>query len=501
MGMAGSAWAATYQVTSATGDPTVPGSFANVMAKANADTDPRATIRFKANLGIIYLNDSLTILKPMTLEGPSKGGMPLISGNNTLQGLLVIGPKAKGSLLTRITVDGFGGTGIYVSKGADGCRFESIQISNGSGIGIQLFGSDTQLSDVTIFNMAGTCVAVEGPRTNYSEGSLTSFTGWGVTVGAKGGGSYFSDLYMEMANIIGDAGITLKPGADGCLVERCGIYPVDPFQNNATAIVIESNHNAVYWSTLRGGLSGIRFGQPLGVAWNGGVTTGNSIIGCSASGSYAVVFGPGAQGNWIQGYSWDHYIEGDWQGVVLAHASNYLNTVTGCGISAGYSPVILTGGASYNTIYANSIQDGSIAGIVVGLSGLGASNSNTIQGNEIGVSLVNSAYRRGGDQYCGVLVSGGSAYNMISGNVIGAQETHGVFIYGYDCSNNFIQNNYIGLTNPGLPLSSQGPEAFVGGYGVFLWDTWYNTVHENAFGFTGYGAIGNFGPSNFIDGI
>ena len=511
--------AATFYVTNSDGDPTRPGTLAYELALANADTSGNTVLSFVAGLGTIYLNDSVTISRPMLWTGPGSDvtTWPLIAGNNSGEALIIIGATADQTELRNVIVGEFGGTGILVQPGATDCTFSDMRLQNFTGIGIDLSGAAAEVSGVLFQNYSGLGLMVDAGEVAVTDSAFLRLTGRGIFVTGNGPGTILTAVSVGLSNEIGNVGITLDPGANGCVLIECSTAMDSPDQTNATGLWIASNNNRVFLSQFWGGDTGVLVGGLPGQPWNGLYTSGNLLSNTGAVANdvlgTGIEFGPGAVANRVQGtYNYNEVygfneptLNGDSVpnqlnasiGVRMASATNTGNIVSGMQIFSGYAGVLLSGNAAFNEISYNQICFGSLGGVVFGTSGEGGSSSNLVSANVIGLySTPGPAFADAGPQSYGALVFAGSIANTFSYNIVGGQDFQGLAVFGYDCAYNGFSFNFIAQSNPGLPVSAQTYAAAIAGYGILFSQTWYNHISGNSFGPTGAGAVGDFGAFN-----
>jgi titin len=158
-------------------------------------------------------------------------------------------------------------------------------------------------------------------------------------------------------------------------------------------------------------------------------------------------------------------------GIVIS--SNY-NIIRGLQI-VGFTDagIALSPGSQYNLIGGDrNIGDGALGqGNLISGNHFGVgmweetTSHNTIQGNYIGITLdATAAWGNAG----GGIHSNGAAQNLITGNVIGGNESVGVYLSWVLDGNNTITDNMIGVGPDGNPLAN--------GAGIIIDHTSHNVV-------------------------
>jgi hypothetical protein len=190
----------------------------------------------------------------------------------------------------------------------------------------------------------------------------------------------------------------------------------------------------------------------------------NLVMGLAINrftGSGIYISGSGASGNVIQG----NYIGTDPSGEI-----DLGNTLYGVRIQNGASNNLI-GGSTF--AHLNLISGNESSGVYIYGSG---TDGNVVSRNYIGVDIDGDTGMGNGTY--GVSLSNGSQWNIIGGdtvherNVISANDSYGVRIYGTDTISNTVSGNFIGVdASGGVALGNDG-------YGVYL----ANNAHSNTIG-------------------
>jgi hypothetical protein len=273
--------------------------------------------------------------------------------------------------------------------------------------------------------------------------------------------------------------------------------------STSSGIGIQSSHNTIRGNVLDGGYNVIVMGEDPSATWSGTVYTGNSItgnfIGTDPSGttsagygnlSDGIFLGAGCQGNFL-GPS--NVISGNAvHGIEMFAASDKGNVIFGNKIGtdvnghyaiANGDGITITDGANGNTIGGagggNVISGNHDLAISLGLAGFGTGSNNFVQNNIIGLNASQTAAISPGSY--GVSINSNSSGNQVTGNVICAASGSGVILAS--TTSNVVNNNWIGEASSGAWFPN-------GQYGVVLLaGANYNFVLGNNFGNNHLGSI------------
>lgn len=134
----------------------------------------------------------------------------------------------------------------------------------------------------------------------------------------------------------------------------------------------------------------------------------------------------------------------------------------------GTAGIYIANGATGNLIGGTtSASRNIISDNVIGIL-INNASSNTVSGNWIGPSTAGTTAPSVGNSTYGIEIRGGSQSNIIGGttsgerNVISANGSHGVYIWGASTSYNVIKGNYIGVGSGGAVLANAGAGIYVG---------------------------------------
>jgi parallel beta-helix repeat protein len=446
------------------------------------------------------------------IGGPAAGAGNVISGNVAdgiyISDINTIGMVVQGNYIG-VNASGTGAVsnsanGVYIIGGSSGNVVANNVVSGNAGYG--LFISDPGSSnDVVQGNFIGT----DAKGTNAVS---NGYMGVGVWSGAANnliGGTSAAERNIISGN--GNNGISLGgAGSGGNIIEGnyigvtsnglsalpndgVGLYVEFSVQTN----LIESN---VISGNTDGGISFIDAtnntveGNDIGVAADGVTALPNeyvgfyllqsqsNLIGGTTAGAANVVsanlndgiqfWGPGSCFNTV---------EGNFLGTTKTGSSGLGNTYSGLSLLSGATSNTIGG----TTAAARNILSGNSDGVY-----LSDATNNVVEGNYVGtdasglVALSNSEY--------GLALSGASASNLITGNVVAASGNYGVYISDPGTIGNLVQGNNIGVGADGATA---------------LGNTWQGVVIQNGasnntIGLTLSGAgAGNIIADNTSDGV
>lgn len=274
-----------------------------------------------------------------------------------------------------------------------------------------IFGGDT--------NPSGPEIALNGALQNDPSTYGLGFRLSGANVTVKG----------FVINGFGTRGILITgTGATGCTIAGCYIG------TNAAGAAASANSFA-------------------GIEINNGAS-GNTIGGATAA-ARNVISGNLAQGIYINGSGTNgNIITGNFVGT---------NAAGTAAIANGYAGVLITAGASANTVGSGNVLSGNTN---QGVAITGA-NGNIVSGNFIGTNAAGTGAIP--NAYAGVQIFGGAQFNTIGGstsaarNILSGNASQGATISGAGTSNNTIAGNYAGLNAAGtaaLPNAYAGIQIF-----------------------------------------
>lgn len=299
--------------------------------------------------------------------------------------------------------------------------------------------------------------------------------------------------------------ITIMNGSTGNVIDGNWLgwapSPTAIYKNSAyfpftAGIGLQGSGNVISGNTISGVYNAVVVGEAVEGSWSGRGYEGNVIrdnrIGTDPSGrttagfgndSDGVFFGAGVRNNWVG--PGNVFAGNGSTGVELFHSSNTGNVVhlnkIGVDVSGtvalgnGDLGVQLSEGASYNSVWGNTISGNSKGGVAVGSFASG----NWILNNVIGMDVTQT--RAIGFQNVGVSINSGGARNAVRGNAIGGHREHGVIIA--DAQGNGVFNNWIGQGGGYRAVPN-------GAFGVFFLRASYNWVEGNAWGANGFGPVG-----------
>ncbi len=446
-----------------------------------------------------------------TIGGTTAGAGDVISANGW-DGILIAGVGTTSNLVAGDLI-GTDRTGML----ARGNGLAGVEIVNGASANT-IGGTSSGSRNVISANSSGVTLHDGGPSNNLVAGNDI-----GV---AADGSTALGNTYR---------GVELWGGASGNTIGGT----TDVARN-----VISGNGDGL-WISGNASTGNLVEGDYIGLAADGTMAVGNAHQGVRLwSGTSANTIGGTAAGprNLISSNGGD--------GIVLADGGTSTNLVAGDFIGTdvngllprgnGGAGVVVTGGASGNTIGGTSLQASNIITSNIGgvsIYGAGTSN-NLVQGNSIGLGLDGSTAL--GNSGSGVSIYNGAAGNTIgsttsgSGNVISAGGYGGISLTGTGTSQNLIAGNLVGTdaggtldrgnTAFGIQISQGASSNQVGVAGAgstFAFNHWAavmvndptslgnairsNSIHDNGGigidlagdGVTANDSAGHVGPNNF----
>jgi len=374
------------------------------------------------------------------------------------------------------TIDGYSQTGAEPAAGLTAAKIRvvldgSAIVSQTNGLTINDSG-DHVIKGLAIVNFTGNGIYISGAgATNATvEGCHIGVDYLGTTAAPNGLRGVFLNVSAS-ANIIGGT----TPAARNVI------------SGNSSAgveLIGDSNENMI-------------MGNFIGTDATGMVDLGNggsgvyilqgayaNLVGGAAAGTGNVISGNEANGVSIYAHTTnDNQVEGNLIGLAVDGAIDLGNTSSGIEISGGAHDNII-GGATALT--RNVISGNGQHGILIWTGG---SNYNLVTGNYIGTNAWGTAAVPNNTN--GVYVITGAQYNTVGGdsvgerNVISGNGLYGVFLAS---PNNAVTGNYIGT-------HVSGASAIPNQYGVGINDAGGNTIGGSALG------EGNLISGNTIAGV
>lgn len=420
----------------------ITGSSGNIMKSNRIGTDSTGVFAIPNNYGIGMQDASSNIIGSL-----APGEFNLISGNTTA-GIVIDGLTSTGNQVfgNRVGTDINGTTSIsnesgiilsYASHtiiGGTTYRHRNI-ISGNSGNGIVLNGTGTQ-QNLVKGNFIGTDISGMAPLSNYSGISIlsnaNSNTIGGLTVPERNiiSGNFEMGVYIESS----DSNVLINNffGPDSTGLNAFKIAGDSMLQGNGVEFNTVSKYNILggYTAAERNLISGNRlYGMVYYGNCNHNSTIGN-YIGTDVSGNAPL---PNATGICVDGGS--------------NHNPIINNVLSG---NYSYGIFIVTTGTYYNVMKGNILGLNAAgtdtlpndAGLLIG----GGTKYNVIGGSATGERNIFSGNRFGGIEIADV----GTCYNLIRGNYIGTDKSgmlpkpnlYGVSIVS-GCSANTLDSNVI----------------------------------------------------------
>ena len=405
--------------------------------------------------------------------------------NNVINGNY-IGVASNGTTAAPNGIKLVNGNGINIQGSVEGLTIGGVTnadrniIANNLNSGILLSanpGDATKIpSGINIYNNY-----VGFNSTGAVAGNATSGTGSGIgvangTIVNIGGAAANTGNYISANGVANNDGVLIQAGTTINVFRNfigtntLGTAGGGAFSNKGHGVNVTGGTNVVIGGSgtgnvisgntnngvaISGGTTVRVDGNTIGLAQNGTTVIPNTQDGINVSGGTGVVIGTPGVGNIIAGNLQSGIefngstnaalVQGNRIGVDALGASkaNLQN-----GITLNSSSNVTIGGTAVNS--GNTISGNTGDGIH-----LNASNTNTIQGNRIGVNVGGTAaLANTGD---GIEILGGSSNNIISsGNVISGNAAQGVRVQGATTLNNEIKGNTIGLNALGTASVPNG---------------------------------------------
>jgi titin len=407
-------------------------------------------------------------------SGPATITFAIGSGAQTISSLSPLPVLTQTTLIDGSTQPGFTGTPLIRVDGtavtgtpgalvlsAGGCAVEGLEITGWAGAGLELEGSDE--------NVTGSYIG--------SNGSTALANATGIYV-PSGSGDMIGGSAADARNILsgnGDGLILMGSATTGNDIEGNWIGTdaagTDALANTYGVLIgAGASSNRVEDNLISGnGQAGVNF-------FDTGTST-NSVegnrIGTDAAGTaavpntYGVLIGEGANSNSVGGTNGaaSNLISGNSAaGIEIIGTGTETNEVEGNQIgtdAAGSAALpnnygILVGaGASSNILGGTTAADGNLISgdTVAGVEVFGAGSSeNLVDGNRIGTNAAGTATL--GHSEFGVEVLTGATRNTIGGSGAGAGNLvsgngEGVIISGDGTSGNLVEGNYVGTDASG----------------------------------------------------
>lgn len=317
------------------------------------------------------------------------------------------------------------------------------------------------------------------------------------------GGITIRGFIMNRFNAVG---ITVYPGSNGdTIIDNWigtdqtgrGTFPSNLYPQG---IAVQSSYNVIRNNVVSGVDNAIVVGFDIGSPiWDarcvlnllsdnkvGTDPTGTIAVGNTGDG---IFLSAGAAYNWIGP---NNVLSGQASaGVEMLHSSVQFNVVFGNFIGTditgsyrignGGEGILISNGSNRNCVGGaagrNIISGNDIAGIVIGNAGSFYSGiGNWIQENYIGSDATASVAIPNGD---GIVIGTNRSYwNTIEKNLIVGNSRTGIVLQ--DTLSNWVENNWIGVRWDGLRMGNARD-------GVFVCDSYYNTVISNNIQFNGFG--------------
>jgi hypothetical protein len=348
----------------------------------------------------------------------------------------------------------FGG-GIAISAGASGNRIgtdgksiddvgERNVIAGSDNDGIDIYGYGTE-SNVVAGNFIGTDVAGVRGLGLYGDGVYLSEGASSNWIGVNPNGGSAADEGNVISGSTAYDGVQIASSADNNVVAG------NKIGTDFTGRHALGNYN-----------NGVEIDSGCVANTIGGATPGSGNVISANGGDGVGIGGSGTASNVVQG----NWIGTDSSGTVaLGNSDNGVEIDSG----ADWNTIGGTTSGSGNVISANGtplgeLLLGSSCGVLI--NGIGATN-NVVQGNMIGTDAAGTA--RLGNVLAGVEIENGAASNTIggstfgAGNVMSANGTYGVLIYGTGTTSNVVQGSWIGTDRSGtVALGNSGSGVDIG---------------------------------------
>jgi titin len=424
-----------------------PGSLRQAILDSNA-TPGLDTIAFNVPGAGAHTISPLTplpfVTDPLILDGttqPGYAGAPLIqlSGAQAGAGADGLVVTAGGTLVRGLAVGGFSGIGILLA-------------TNGGDVVANNFVGTNPAGSAAAANAFG--VAVSGGGADQIGGNvLSGNTFYGLTLNSTAANVVSGNLIgvnaagsAPLAN--GAAGVTLDGTATGNVVSGNVIAG-----NGAFGVPLYGP--GVTGNTLAGNFVGL---NPAGTALANGFA--GVALGAGASGNS--VGGPApAYRNVISDNTVDGvYVEGAGTNNNVIESDDVGTNPAGSAAAAnGVAGIDVQDGAANNLVGADLISGNGQDGVE--LSGAGTSG-NVVASCLIGSNAAGTAALGNGT---GVLIQAGAAGNMVSGDLVAANQFENIDVEGAGTSGNVVQASFLGTNLAGTAaLGTNRDDVFIGGW-------------------------------------
>jgi titin len=429
------------------------------------------------------------------ISGNSTWGV-YISDSGTSQNVVegdYIGTDATG---TKALPNGYNGLDIVygaTSNTVGGTKAGACNVISGNAYNGVLLGFSGTSTNVVEGNHIGTNATGTAALPNGADGVQIIGGASGNTIGGTVSGSrnvisgnaaaglYLSDSGTN-SNVIEGNYIGTDATGMHAVPNSIGVQVLGGASSNAVGTALTGARNVISGNTSNGvqitgsgTTSNMVWGDYIGVNAAGTAALGNGGSGVAIFGqaTYEVIGG-------TTPFLWNTISGNGLDGVSISDSGTGFNNVDGnyigtdptgaFAIPNAQDGVIITNGATWNYVGANSpneISGNGTHGVVIQGSG---TNANYIENNLIGSdSTGQKALGNNGD---GVYVLGGASYDYVQNNLIVANGANGVSIQDPSTTGIQVTGNSIGVGNYGVNLGN-------GGDGVLLNDTTGNTVSGN----------------------
>jgi hypothetical protein len=351
-----------------------PGSLAEAIAAARLGSVINFDIPGPGNTFVIDLSSALTIEVPLTIDGTTNLGVPatveLDGGGGAFDGL-ILASGSDGSQIEGLTIENFGGAGIFVESTDNTIGGTAVGVGNvigsNTGAGVSISGSSAR-GNVLQGNFIGT----------NSTGGTTIPNGIGVVIDNGASNNTIGGTTASAANVIA-ASTTAGVSISGSL-STGNLVAGDFIGTNSTNINLANAEGVAIAGAIGNTIGGTAsaFANVIGF---------NSAAGVSISGS-------STQGNLIAGNF-----------IGTNSAGGNLNNIVGVAITDADNTIGGTTAGAANVIGFNSSAAVSISGA--------AATGNLIAGNDIGTNSAGTADLGNG---AGIVIDNGGA---TTGNMIG----------------------------------------------------------------------------------
>jgi titin len=320
---------------------------------------------------------------------------------------------------------------------------------------------------------------------------VNGFQSSGIVLSAKGGDTI-------RGNFIG----TNASGTGAVANVNAGVHIVNVGSNQISGNLIAGNTGFGILLTGAGATKNVIQGNNIGI------TIGGSAVG----NGYGVFIGAGARNNTVGGATAAarNVISGNSEhGVVIAGVGTAGNMIQGdylganqagtAAVANGLDGVVIQDGATNNVVAGDLISGNGLFAALI--SGTGT-NGNTIKTSLVGTTADGNS---GLANASGILLTDGAAINMITGNVLGANNNE-IEIGGAATMHNVIQANLLGTNRAGtatLPtvngviIFGGASNNLIGGATRALGNL-ISTKNGQGVNLGGTGTTGNIVENNFI---